>query len=66
MKIYKDIYGFQAMDEIRKEKDVYVIDKEDREVYCMNTMRVADFINIVNSDNDNDRFSFYIIEETNE
>lgn len=66
MKIYKDIYGFQAMDEIRKGKDVYVIDKEDREVYCMNTMRVADFINIVNSDNDNDRFSFYIIEETNE
>lgn len=66
MKIYKDIYGFQAMDEIRKGKDVYVIDKEDREVYCMNTMRVTDFINIVNSDNDNDRFSFYIIEETNE
>lgn len=66
MKIYKDIYGFQAMDEIRKGKDVYVIDKEDREVYCMNTMCVADFINIVNSDNDNDRFSFYIIEETNE
>lgn len=66
MKIYKDIYGFQTMDEIRKGKDVYVIDKKDREVYCMNTMRVADFINIVNSDNDNDRFSFYIIEETNE
>lgn len=66
MEIYKDIYGFQAMDEIRKGTHVYVIDKGNREIYCMNTMRVADFINIVNRDNNDDRFSFYVVEETKE
>lgn len=66
MTVYKDIYGFQAMDEIRKGTDVYVIDKGNREIYCMNTMRVADFINIVNRDNNDNRFSFYIVERDTE
>ena len=66
MEIYKDIYGFQAMGEIRTGKDVYVIDRERREIYCMNTMCVADFVKVVNSDNSNDRFSFYVVEETEE
>ena len=66
MTVYKDIYGFRSMDEIRTGKDVYVIDRERREIYCMNTMCVADFVKVVNSDNSDDRFSFYVVETDTE
>lgn len=66
MRTYKDIYSFQTIDEIKSGKDVYVVDKENMKIYYLNGMTVEEFVYVVNCDNRNDRFSFYVVEETKE
>lgn len=64
MRTYKDIYSFQTIDEIKSSKDVYVVDKENMKIYYLNGMTAEEFVHVVNCDNRNDRFSFYVVEET--
>lgn len=66
MRTYKDIYSFQTIDEIKNGKDVYVVDKENMKIYYLNGMTTEEFVYVVNCDNRNDRFSFYVVEETKE
>jgi hypothetical protein len=37
---YNTIYHWRALDEIKQGKTVYILDKGNREVYCLNSMKV--------------------------
>lgn len=70
MTVYKDIYAFQVIDEIKSGKDVYVIDKAASEtcdaiVFAVD-MSVCDFIEAIFNPNKENRFSFFEIVEENE
>ena len=63
MKTYKTIYSFNALDEIRAGKTVYVSDKGTKSIECVNNLEVSDFAEILNAENVSTRFEFWIEEE---
>lgn len=69
MEIYKDIYKFEVIDAITNGKSVYVVDKKVRKIEPANDMKAGKLLVIVNSDNEDHRFEFYVenhVKETNE
>lgn len=69
MEIYKDIYKFEVIDAITNGKSVYVVDKKARKIEPANDMKAEKLLVIVNSDNEDHRFEFYVenhVKETNE
>lgn len=69
MRVYKDIYAFQVMDEIKSGKDVYVVDKaacdDPSAVTSIKEMSVGEFIEAISNSKKN-RFSFFEIVEEDE
>ena len=60
MEIYKDIYKFEVIDAITNGKRVYVVDKKLKKIAPANDMRAEKLLAIVNSDNEDHRFEFYV------
>lgn len=67
MKRFFDIYSFTAMDEARNGKEVYVLDKEEGNVDCINGMIVNEAFAILALAKERpDRFLFWTEEEVEE
>ena len=61
MKKYRTIYAFEAITKVVGGETVYMLDKEDRDVYCVNELRVKHLADVLRADDD-DRFMFWIEE----
>ena len=62
MKIkYKKIYSFNIIDCIKKNKDVYMLDRENGKVCPISDMNVYEFFKVIESDETN-RYDFWIEE----
>lgn len=58
--MYKEIYQFQALEELRKEKDVFVLDKEEKTCVNLRHLPVSTVLFILNEQNE---FRYYFFEE---
>lgn len=61
-KTYKSIYSFNVFDEIKKYKKVYVSDKENKTIRCVNGLSVEDFADMLNTEDVSTRFDFWVEE----
>lgn len=70
MKTFESVYSFDVLREIKKEKLVYVLDKEEQTVKCVNDMIVDKLAEVLkNSETEKTRYAFWIekeVEETEE
>lgn len=70
MKTYKDIYSFRVLEEIKAGKTVFVVDRHARNttngIREANTMYAENLIHIIESDNSNHRYDFFVIEDKEE
>ena len=65
MKTYKSIYGWEVLEKIREGKKVYVLDREDKSVVCVNDVSVKDLAQIeIYGKESKNRFEFWIEEIT--
>ena len=62
MKI-RDIYKFDIIDEINAGKIAYVVDKLEGNVTSANYLSVDVYAKIMNHDNADNRYNFYVIEK---
>jgi len=61
MKTYEAVYPFYALDEIKKGKLVYVLDKEEQTVKCVNDITVDNLAAILtDSETKKTRYDFWI------
>ena len=58
----RDIYSYDVIDEINAGKTVYVVDKFACNITSVNNLSVEEYAKIINHDNKNKRYEFYIIE----
>lgn len=61
MKKYRTIYAFEAITKVVGGENVYMLDKENREVIHVNQMLVRHLADVLREDDD-DRFMFWIEE----
>lgn len=70
MRVYKEIYSFRVLDEIKNGEKVYLIDKSeidsDEAIQEVNSMTVEDILFLIECDNSNKRYEFFVIEEKRE
>ena len=57
---YTKVYYFNVIDEIKKGKTVYALDKENKVVLNCNDLRLEDALEMISTDND--RFDFWVEE----
>ena len=62
MKKYRTIYAFEAITKVVGGENVYMLDKENREVFHVNQMLVRHLAEVLREDDD-DRFMFWIEED---
>ena len=62
MKKYRTIYAFEAITKVVGGENVYMLDKENREVFHVNQMLVRHLAEVLRADDD-DRFMFWIEED---
>lgn len=58
------IYDFEVLDKIKEGKEVYCIDRVSGTIKIVRTMKINEFAKIKNHENDDNRYEFYYIEET--
>lgn len=67
---YEEVYSFHVFDEIYKGEEIYFIDRSyynsTRAIRIANDMNAQKLIDIVNCNNDDNRFEFYKVVETDE
>ena len=63
MKVYKDIYSFEALEKIKEGKSVYVVDKQEHTVSYANMLSVRTFAEVLHF-SDSDRFAWWCEEES--
>ena len=61
--VYKEIYDFALIDELKQGKVILVCDRVEREVYVVNDVEVSVLIDILNHDNSDRRYDFYTEEK---
>ena len=70
MKKYEEVYSFHVLNEISNGEKIYIIDRSYyNSIYAIriaNDMNAQKLINIVNRNNDDNRFEFYKVVETDE
>ena len=67
MKNYKSVYHWDVIDRIKEGKLVYLLDKEEQKIFCVNDMLVDKFVEILNLCKENsERFEFWIEVHTEE
>lgn len=62
-KVFKPIYSFDVMKEIKKGNEVFILDRLACEVYDTTEITVTDFVIAITSKDEENRFSFWIVEE---
>lgn len=67
MKTYNTIYSFEVLDKIKEGAKVYVLDREEKAVYCVNDISVADLAQLeIFGKTNKKRFEYWIEEITEE
>ena len=66
MEIYKQIYQFEVVDKISSGKQVYVLDRHNKSVALLNEMDMKSAVKIVNAENKDRRYDYWICEEREE
>ena len=63
---FSKIYWFDAVHEIEKGETVFCVDKQKREVLCLNDLKVKEVFDILNccKNEDLNRYDFWIEKET--
>ena len=59
-----DIYYWEAFDRVKAGKEVYVVDKQEHTVYCVNALSVNTFAELIRL-SESDRFYWWCEEEDN-
>ena len=60
------VYPFEVLDKIKENKTVKCIDKIRGVIKTANNLEMQDFVEILNHDNSDNRYEFYVVEETEE
>ena len=63
---YRKIFRFEIEEELKKDNIVYCIDKKMQSVKAINGMFVDHYIKILNYDNSDNRYEFYVVESEEE
>lgn len=67
---YEEVYSFHVLNEIYNGKEIYIIDRSyynsTHAIRIANDMNAQKLINIVNCKNDDNRYEFYKVVETDE
>lgn len=66
MKKYETIYPFEVINKLKEGKEVFVLDRNLKEVRSVGAMSVGAFVTIQNAQNAEERFEFWIEEEQEE
>ena len=61
---YRKIYQFEIEEAIADNKRVNCIDRRMETVLLVNAMTVQQYLSITNHDNCDNRYEFYVVEET--
>lgn len=62
-RVFKPIYSFDVMKEIKKGNEVFILDRAACEVYDTTEMTVTDFVFAITSKDEENRYAFWIVEE---
>ena len=60
------IYDFEVMDKIKEGKEVYCIDRFLTTIKIVRSMKINEFAKIKNHENDDNRYEFYYIGDSEE
>jgi hypothetical protein len=60
--IYKTIYSFEVLGKIKEGKEVFVLNRDLRKVFCLNDISTAATVKTINSENANNQYEFWIEE----
>ena len=60
--IYKTIYPFEALTKIREGKEVFVLNRDIRKVFCLNDISTAAAVKAIDADNTNNQYEFWVEE----
>ena len=63
---YKELYHFEIEEAIANNKRVNCIDRKTETVQLVNTMTIQQYMSITNYDNSDNRYEFYVVEESEE
>ena len=63
---YKELYHFEVVEAIANNKRVNCVDRRMETVQLVNTMTIQQYLSITNHDNSDNRYEFYVVEETEE
>lgn len=70
MNKYKTVYNFNVLEELKKGEEVYIIDKSKRysteSITKASEMKAKFLIDIIESENKDERYEFYKVVETDE
>lgn len=63
MEKYKIIYPFEAIEYIKRGKEVFCLDREECQVLSVNDLCVNEFADIIKEKDTAGRYEFWIVEE---
>lgn len=63
---FKELYHFEVEEAIANDKRVNCIDRKLGTVQLVNAMTLEQYMSIANHDNSDNRYEFYVVEETEE
>lgn len=66
MATYKNVYSFEVFEKINAGYDVWVTDRQNKSVALLNDMDAQSAVKIVNADNSERRYEFWISEGAEE
>ena len=66
MTTYNTIYSFKVFDKINEGKQVFMLDRQNQSVALLNDMDTESAVKVVNSENNENRYQFWICEESEE
>ena len=63
---FKELYHFEIEEAITNNKRVNCVDRKTETVQLVNTMTIQQYMSITNHDNSDNRYEFYVVEESEE
>lgn len=63
---YNTIYAWKVFDKINEGKQVFMLDRQNQSVALLNDMDTESAVKIVNSEDNENRYQFWICEESEE
>lgn len=57
--IYKNVYSFMVDDEVAKGEMIYCLDREEKEVFTVNSCTYEEALSLLRDAKDNERYEFW-------